>query len=114
MEKGANIKFKKNIVFCPSAVPYKDMTIDSVMYPGHYRDTVFKGFHDEMETKARDTHGVIKILWEMQEGQVPGIPEVDRFKWQECCLAKIGGDKEDEKLAKEKYRQLANLLSRYN
>ena len=58
--------------------------------------------------------GVIRLAWGMQEGAVPGIPEVDRFKWQECCLAKIATDAPDEVMAKEKYRQLANLLIRRN
>lgn len=114
IEKWAGKKLKKNIIFCPSAVPYKETAIDSDVYPGHYVNTVFKGFRNEMETKARDTHGLIKIIWEMQDGQIPGIPEVDRFKWQECCLGKIGGEKEDEKLAKQKYRRLAEILARYN
>ena len=104
----------KKIIFCPSAVPFKSMTIDSRNYPAFYKDNVFAGFREEMDTKAYDTNGVIKLIWGMQEGEVPGIPEVDRFKWQECCLAKLGTDTEDERMAKDKYQQLAKLLVRCN
>lgn len=102
----------KKIIFCPSAVPFKSMTIDSHNYPSFYKETVFADFREEMDTKAHDTRGVVRLVWGMQEGAVPGIPEVDRFKWQECCLAKVGTDTEDERMAKDKYQQLAKLLTR--
>lgn len=105
---------EKKIIFCPSAVPFRKTEVDGNVYPEHYINSVFSRFKAEMETKAQDTHGVVKLVWGMQEGEVPGIPEVDRFKWQECCLAKIGKDKEDERMAKEKYRKLAQLIDRCN
>ncbi|MDE5943050.1 MAG: hypothetical protein K2H30_02450 [Clostridia bacterium] len=114
MQKWKRTKDEKYIIFCPSAVPFKDISIDSDVYPEHYKNTLFKRFREEMNAKADDTHGVVNLLWDMQEGTVPGIPEVDRFKWRECCLGKIASDKEDERLAKEKYGKLANLLSRLN
>lgn len=102
----------KSIIFCPSAVPYKRITIDSREYPEYYLKNVFANFREELDVKAYDSRGIIKLIWGMQEGEVPGIPEVDRFKWQECCLAKIPSDKEDERLAKDKYQKLAKLVTR--
>ena len=114
MAKWAAVKNEKKIIFCPSAVPFREMQIDTHVYPAYYKDNLFAGFREEMDTKAHDTRGVIRLAWGMQEGAVPGIPEVDRFKWQECCLAKLATDAPDEVMAKEKYRQLANLLIRRN
>ena len=105
---------EKKIIFCPSAVPFRKAEVDGNVYPEYYINSVFSRFKAEMETKAHDTRGVVKLVWGMQDGEVPGIPEVDRFKWQECCLAKIGSDKEDERMAKEKYRKLAQLIERCN
>lgn len=105
---------EKKIIFCPSAVPFRKAEVDGNVYPEYYVNTVFSRFKSEMETKAHDTRGVIKLVWGMQDGEVPGIPEVDRFKWQEGCLAKTASDKEDERMAKEKYRKLAQLINRYN
>ncbi|MDE7406430.1 MAG: hypothetical protein K2M89_06125 [Clostridiales bacterium] len=105
---------RKKIIFCPSAVPFRKTDVDGNVYPEHYINTVFSRFKSEMDTKAHDTGGTVKIVWGMQDGEVPGIPEVDRFKWQECCLAKMGGNKEDERMAKEKYRKLAQLIDRCN
>ncbi|MCM1306897.1 MAG: hypothetical protein NC037_05305 [Bacteroides sp.] len=105
---------EKMIIFCPSAVPFKEIKIDSQLYPAYYKDTVFSEFRAEMDTKANDTRGVVELIWEMQDGTVPGIPEVDRFKWQECCLAKLGGVTEDEIMAKEKYQKLAKLIVKYS
>jgi len=110
IENWAEDRNRKNIIFCPSAVPYKEMTIGANTYPRYYIDNVFKGFREEMDAQAYDSKKVVTMIWGMQEGKVPGIPEVDRFKWQECCLAKIGGEREDERMAREKYRQLAGLV----
>ncbi len=114
IEKWTQDRNSKNIIFCPSAVPFREMKIDDNVYPDFYKNTVFAGFREEMETKAHDSRGTVKMIWGMQEGEVPGIPEVDRFKWQECCLAKMDSDKQDERMAKDKYQQLAKLLARYN
>lgn len=104
----------KNIIFCPSAVPYKNTVIDGNTYPEHYVNTTFGTFYTEMQTKANDTHGVVNIVWDMREGAVPGIPEVERFKWQECCLEKVAEGGDDEKLAKEKYEKLAKIIYEYS
>ncbi|MDE6504308.1 MAG: hypothetical protein K2L42_00365 [Clostridia bacterium] len=111
IEKWTKTGNEKNIIFCPSAVPFRQMNIDSKVYPAHYTATLFASFREQMEIKAHASRGTVNIIWDMKEGVVPGIPEVDRFKWQECCLAKIGGDKEDERLAKEKYQKLARILA---
>ena len=105
---------EKKIIFCPSAVPFRKMEIDGNLYPGHYVSSVFSRFKAELDAKARDTNGAVEIVWGMQEGDFPGIPEVDRFKWQECCLAKINSDKEDERKAKERYSKLAQLINLCN
>lgn len=112
MAEWAEYGNRKKIIFCPSAVPFRPMSIDSRNYPAYYTDNVFAGFREEMDAKAHDTRGIVRLVWGMQEGAVPGIPEVERFKWQECCLAKINADTEDERMAKDKYRQLARLLVR--
>ncbi len=104
---------KKNIIFCPSAVPYKQINIDSEVYPDYYMKTTYAGFRNELQTKANSTNGNIEIVWDMRDGSVPGIPEVQRFKWQECCLEKVASDEEDERLAKEKYAMLARLIRSY-
>lgn len=104
----------KSIVFCPSAVPYKKTVIDGNSYPEYYVSTTFNTFYTEMQTKANDTHGIVNIVWDMRDGEVPGIPEVERFKWQECCLEKVAGDGDGEKLAKEKYEKLAKIIYEYS
>lgn len=111
IEKWTKTGDEKNVVFCPSAVPFREMIIDSKVYPKHYVDTLFASFREQMEAKAHDSRGAVNIIWDMKDGAVPGIPEVDRFKWQECCLGKFPAEKEDEKLAKEKYKKLASILN---
>lgn len=106
------VRNRKNIIFCPSAVPFRETKVDEAVYPAHYRATLYSRFRDAMETRANDTRGVIRLIWGMEKGDVPGIPEVERFKWQECCLGNIKSDKEDEQMAKDKYRLLAQLVSR--
>lgn len=105
---------QKQVIFCPSAVPYKETTIDGNVYPAQYINTTFDKFKIEMQTKANDTHNIVRLLWDMREGVVPGIPEVERFKWQECCLKDGPTDKEDEKMAMEKYEKLARLIYEYS
>lgn len=103
---------EKSIVFCPSAVPYRQMNIDGKDYPEHYKKTLFKDFKIEMDSKSNDVENLIEPVWDMEEGSVLGIPEVDRFKWQECCLAKLDSNSEDERLAMEKYKKLAQIVLR--
>lgn len=114
MEGWAKDRDRKNIIFCPSAVPFRETVVDGNAYPAYYKQTAFADFREEMEAKAYDTHGVVRLVWNMQEGEVPGIPEVERFKWQECCLPKTDSDREDERMAKDKYEKLAKLLMRCN
>lgn len=112
IEGWAENRNRKSIIFCPSAVPYKHITIDSREYPNYYLKNVFANFREELRAKEYDARGVIRLVWDMQDGEVPGIPEVDRFKWQECCLAKLKSNSEDERLAKDKYQKLAKLVTR--
>ena len=95
----------KRIVLLPTVVPNADKEIDGEMQ----RDKATKNIQYRVEDLNMDN-----VCMEFVTDSCLGINEVERFKWKEGVLFKIGQTSElseDEKEATKRYSKLARVLA---
>ena len=96
---------EKRVVLLPTVVPNLDKEIDGETQ----RTKAINNITDRVEDLAIDD-----VCMEFVSEELFGINEVERFKWKEGVLYKIGLDSElsqDEKEATKRYKKLANVLA---
>lgn len=112
---------RREIVLLPTSVP---ANIVSDSDPN--REKALKVLNDlRKSTRGLITDGIVDIIKragerslgyvlnsEMAEIDDFGLPEIERFKWEECLLYKEQPITEKEKLLQQKYKQLANILAK--
>lgn len=95
----------KRIVLLPTVVPSVDREVDGELQ----RVKAINNITERVEDLAID-----KVCMEFVKESCFGINEVERFKWKEGVLYKIGLTAElspDETEATKRYRKLANVLA---
>lgn len=110
----------KNIIVVPNVVPTEEMTIRGadgveVRYPQHARDEILEKFaeiarkeHSSEDNGDKDGNNYIM---DMVDGEVFGVPKVDRFMWQESILSNLIQLTETEKIALSQYGRIAKIIA---
>lgn len=96
---------EKRIVLLPTVVPNTDKEIDGETQ----RTKAINNITERVDDLAIDD-----VCMDFVSEELFGINEVERFKWKEGVLFKIGLSDElsaDEKEATKRYRKLANVLA---
>lgn len=96
---------EKRVVLLPTVVPNMDKVVDGEPQ----RASAIHNIRERAEDLAID-----EVCLDFVTEEVFGINEVERFKWKEGVLFKIGLRREltdDEAEACKRYRKLANLLA---
>ena len=96
---------EKRIVLLPTVVPNVDKEVDGEMQRLKAIDNI---------TKRVEDLDINDVCMEFVSEDMFGINEVERFKWKEGVLYKIGENaelSEDEKEASKRYRKLARVLA---
>lgn len=116
---------KREIVLLPTAVasvnvsesdPNRDKAVEEL---GRLRGKAFKEITRSIinvyarESKGRDLGYTLNIeMMEDRDGSVIGIPEIERFKWEEGLLYTKEDITEQETLLKKQYQKLATIVTR--
>ncbi|MDE7464438.1 MAG: hypothetical protein K2M48_05355, partial [Clostridiales bacterium] len=116
---------KREVVLLPTSVaqvevPESDPNRDQAMKQlSRLRDNAFRNIRLDIineynkESKGRDLGYTLNTeMTEDRDGAVIGIPEIERFKWEEGLLYSMEDITEQEKLLKKQYEKLAGILAR--
>jgi hypothetical protein len=97
---------EKRIILLPTVVPNADKEIDGEMQ----RLKAINNIAERVEDLSIDD-----VCMDFVNEECFGINEVERFKWKEGVLYKIGQESSlsaDEKMATTRYEKLANVIAR--
>ena len=116
---------KREIILLPTSVaqvdvPEKDPNRDAaISVLNQLRDKAFFNIRRDIifeyinESKSVDLGYILNTdMVEDREDPVVGIPEIERFKWEEGLLYPMENITEQETLLKKRYEKLAGLLAR--
>lgn len=102
----------KTILLCPNAVPTHDITIDGkeIKMDQFKQEDIIEYFSQLFEDNFNENYLDLRMV----EGDGFGVNEVERFKYEESILyASRHLNNEDEALAYERYKTLADILGDY-
>ncbi len=98
----------KQIIVIPNVVPTEGLTLldgeESHRYPEYAKDAIKKSFEDNVQRNTNHYH------MDMMEGELFGVPKIDRFMWQEGVLTTAGHLTETERVALDRYKTIAKLI----
>ncbi len=109
LENGGSFDGRKKIIPVPNVIPQENVVVDGKKYPD-YAITRIKTQFDTLTNNASDD---ITYVTDMLDEDEFGIPAVKSFMWREGQLAaqKIDDLNDNEKLALERYKKLAKVIS---
>lgn len=105
-EKLRNISLGKNIIVVPNVVPQNPLTINGLEYPGFAVENVKRDFKKFFKDEERNHN----YYFDMLEGEIFGIPAIERFMWREDRLYKNTSLTDFEKTVLGRYKKLAQLI----
>ncbi|MDE7297091.1 MAG: AAA family ATPase [Clostridia bacterium] len=116
---------KREIILLPTAVAQMEVPEDDPNRDNALKmlntlrkeafDSINEDIIEEYKNESKDGGLGYVLNTEMVEDRddpVKGIPEIERFKWQECLLYKMDCITEQEKILKRRYEKIAGLLAR--
>ncbi|MBE6772588.1 MAG: hypothetical protein E7544_00030 [Ruminococcaceae bacterium] len=106
LEQGGSFDGRKKIVVVPNVIPQEEVTVDNKKYPGYAITRINSQFNE----LAENTQDITYNLDMLDESEF-GIPAVKSFMWREGQLYTQQELNDNEKLALERYRKLAAVIS---
>ncbi len=100
----------KRIIVVPNVVPPEELIVkdgDEVKeYPQYAKNAIIKSFNDNQERENND------YVLDLLDGDSFGIPQIDRFMWQEDILDNVPASNRTakEKIAIRQYERIAKLI----
>lgn len=100
----------KTVIVIPNVVPTEEIMLEcdgeQLKYPDYAREQIRASFADNVEREDNN------YLLDMVEGDIFGIPKIDRFMWQEGILDNLPKESltDCEKLALKQYRKIAKII----
>ena len=101
----------KKIIVIPNVVPTDELTIveNNVKreYPYYAKAQIIEGFSKNISKKSNE------YFMDLVEGDIFGIPKIDRFMWQEGILDNLAKSElnEYEKKANLQYEKIATMIA---
>ena len=98
----------KNIIVIPNVVPTDELSLEedgeTRNYPEWAKGEILKAFDKQGSPN--------NYILDMVDGDVFGVPKIDRFMWQEDVLARIDKSKltKHEHVALEQYKKIARII----
>jgi len=103
--------FGKNVIVVPNVVPTDALTLPADgelrQYPDYAKEEILRSFQDNIDA------GNNTYIMDMVDGEIFGVPKIDRFMWQEGILDNLAKDEltDCEKLALRQYEKIAKLVA---
>lgn len=100
----------KNIIIVPNVVPTDNLTINESgeerHYPEYARTAILNDFSDNV------SRGNNNYILDLAQGEIFGVPKIDRFMWLEGILYNVAENKlsPTEKNALEQYKKIVDLI----
>lgn len=98
----------KKILIIPNVVPTEALTLEdrdgTHSYPEYAKTKILDSFGDKFERNGN--HYDLSML----EGNLFGVPKIDRFMWQEGILRTVSKLTETERIALERYKKIAEII----
>lgn len=100
----------KNIIIVPNVVPTDELTIiengEERHYPEYARTAILNDFSDNV------SRGNNNYILDLAQGDIFGVPKIDRFMWLEGILYNVAENKlsPTEKDALKQYKKIADLI----
>ena len=109
LEHGGSFDGRKKIIAVPNVIPQEEVVVDDKIYPRYAITRITTQF--EMLTANLQEDSDITYNLEMLNKNEFGIPAVKSFMWREGQLATQDELNENEKLALDRYKKLAAIIS---
>lgn len=109
LEQGGSFDGRKKIIAVPNVIPQEEVVVDGKKYPEYAIKRITTQF--KMLTENIQDDSDITYNLEMLDEREFGIPAVKSFMWREGQLATQTELNDNEKLALERYRKLAAVIS---
>ena len=107
LEHGGSFDGRKKIVAVPNVIPQEEVVVDDKKYPDYAINRITTQF-SRLESNSGDD---ITYVLDMLDKKEFGIPAINSFMWREGQLATQSELDENEKLALERYKKLAAVIS---
>ena len=107
LEQGGSFDGRKKIIAVPNVIPQEEVVVDDKKYPDYAITRITTQFSSLKESANDD----ITYVLDMLDKDSFGIPAVKSFMWREGQLATQTEWDENEKLALDRYRKLASIIS---
>lgn len=95
----------KKIIVIPNVVPPADLDIGGKHYPDYAKESIVEKFSDNI-TRKNNTYYL-----DLLAGDKFGVPQIDRFMWQEGVLKIAANRTALEEIALERYREIASIIA---
>ena len=109
LERGGSFDGRKKIIVVPNVIPQEEVVVDDKMYPDYTINRITTQF--KMLTANAQENDDITYNLQMLDKQEFGIPAVKSFMWREGQLETQSELNDNEKLALERYKKLAAIIS---
>jgi len=106
---GGSFDGRKKIVVVPNVIPQETVTVDDRKYPDYAISRITNQFNMLADNLSEDSKITYRL--DMLNTSEFGIPAIPSFMWREGQLATQTELNENEKLALERYRKLAAVIS---
>lgn len=94
----------KKIIVIPNVVPTDELDIEGNHYPDYAKNSIIDNFSDNT-ARGNNTYYL-----DLLEGNKFGVPKIDRFMWQEGVLKTASNLTSLERVALERYRDIASII----
>lgn len=94
----------KKIIVIPNVVPTDELNIDGNQYPDYAKERIIESFKDN-RLRGNNTYFI-----DLLEGEKFGVPKIDRFMWQEGVLKLERTLNSTERVALERYDEVASIV----
>lgn len=105
-------KKNKTIIVIPNVVPTEELRLyengNLRVYPDYAKEQIINNFASNIDAKANN------YIMDLVNGEIFGVPKVDRFMWQEEILDNLAKSEltECEQKAKKQYQKIASLIAK--
>lgn len=106
LEQGGSFDGRKKIIVVPNVIPQEEVVVDDMQYPDYAITRIRSQFKPLEQEDADITYNL-----EMLDKSEFGIPAVKSFMWREGQLYTQAELNDNEKLALERYKKLAAIIS---
>ncbi len=106
LERGGSFDGRKKIIAVPNVIPQDEVEVDGKRYPDYAIDRITSQFKMLAANETNITYNL-----EMLDKNAFGIPAVKSFMWREGQLATQSDLNDNEKLALDRYKKLAEVIS---